>query len=147
MLVVASLLQEMWIYVSGNLREWTKVSTFGPAGSAAGNIWEVPELFELAVDGGPSRKRWVLVISVNHGANWGGSGVQYFIGDFDGTRFVAEPSDTIDAVTPPPGDLIADFEGGALPPGWRVSGSAFGSGPVAGRSTASNTWMAVSVAA
>ena len=132
MLVVASLLQEMWIYVSGNLREWTKVSTFGPAGSAAGNIWEVPELFELAVDGDPSRKRWVLVISVNHGANWGGSGVQYFIGDFDGTRFVAEPSDTIDAVTPPPGDLIADFEGGALPPGWRVSGSAFGSGPVAG---------------
>ncbi len=132
MLVMASLLQEMWVYTSTNLKDWTRVSTFGPAGSAANNIWEVPEMFELPIDGDPTRKRWVLVISVNHGAIWGGSGVQYFIGDFDGTRFVADPSDTIDALAPPPGDLIANFEGGALPPGWRVSGTAFGSGPVSG---------------
>ncbi len=132
MLVVAALLQELWIYTSVNLKDWSKVSTFGPAGSAANNIWEVPELFELPVDGNPSQTRWVLVISVNHGALWGGSGVQYFIGDFDGTRFVAAPSHTVDALTPPAGDLIAHFEGGTLPPGWRSSGSAFGSGPVAG---------------
>jgi sucrose-6-phosphate hydrolase SacC (GH32 family) len=73
-----------------------------------------------------------LVVSVNHGSLWGGSGVQYFIGDFDGTRFVADASDTVDAVTPPPGELIADFEGGTLPAGWRVAGTAFGSGPVSG---------------
>jgi sucrose-6-phosphate hydrolase SacC (GH32 family) len=132
MLVVASLLQEMWIYTSVNLKNWTRVSTFGPAGSAANNIWEVPELFELPIDGDPSRKRWVLVISVNHGSLWGGSGVQYFVGDFDGTRFVADPSDTIDALTPPTGDLIADFDGNTLPVGWRISGTAFGSGPVSG---------------
>lgn len=132
MLVVAALQQELWIYTSANLKDWTQVSTFGPAGSAANNIWEVPELFELPIDGDPTRRRWVLVISVNHGALWGGSGVQYFIGDFDGTRFVAETSGAVDALTPPAGDLIADFEGSALPPGWRSSGNAFGGGPVAG---------------
>jgi sucrose-6-phosphate hydrolase SacC (GH32 family) len=132
MLVVAALLQEMWIYTSTNLKTWTKVSTFGPAGSAANNIWEVPDLFELPIDGDANRKRWVLVISVNHGSLWGGSGVQYFIGDFDGTRFVADPSSTVDALTPPAAEVFADFEGAALAPGWHSSGSAFGSGPVAG---------------
>lgn len=132
MLVVAALEQQVWFYTSANLKDWVKVSTFGPAGSAAGNIWEVPELMALPIDGDAARTRWVLVVSVNHGSLWGGSGVQYFIGDFDGTRFVADASDTVDAVTPPPGDLLADFEGGALPAGWRVEGTSFGSGPVSG---------------
>lgn len=94
MLVVASLRQEVWIYTASNLRNWTKVSTFGPAGSAAGNIWEVPDLLELpvtAADGSVQGKRWVLVVSVNRGTIWGGSGVQYFIGYFDGSHFVADP--------------------------------------------------------
>ena len=71
MLVVAALLQAMWVYTSGNLKDWTRVSTFGPAGSSANNIWEVPELFELrvvAADGSRRDKRWVLIISVIHGA-------------------------------------------------------------------------------
>ena len=100
MLVVAALQQQVWIYTSSNLKSWTKVSTFGPAGSAAGNIWEVPDLFQLSIDGDSSRTRWVLIVSVNHGSLWGGSGVQYFIGDFDGTRFVADEHDTIGATTP-----------------------------------------------
>ncbi len=141
MLVVAALLQEMWIYTSTDLKAWRKVSTFGPAGSAANNIWEVPELFELPVHAGvspagePPRKRWVLVISVNHGALWGGSGVQYFVGDFDGTRFVADTHEVGDVFAPlthPPGELIADFEGEQLPAGWCIDGRAFGHGPVAG---------------
>ena len=104
MLVVAALLQEMWVYTSGNLKDWTRVSTFGPAGSSANNIWEVPELFELpvvAADGSAGDKRWVLIISVNHGALWGGSGVQYFIGNFDGTRFAADVSGTVDTQAQP----------------------------------------------
>lgn len=93
MLVVAALQQEVWFYTSADLKHWTRVSTFGPAGSADKNIWEVPELFELPVDGDPNRRRWVLIVSVNHGSLWGGSGVQYFIGDFDGTQFLPDPSD------------------------------------------------------
>ena len=135
MLVVAALRQEMWLYTSANLKDWTRASTFGPAGSAANNIWEVPDLVELPIraeDGRVTGTRWVLFISVNHGALWGGSGVQYFVGDFDGTRFSAEASGTVPALTAPDGDLIADFEGGVLPPGWQISGTAFGAGPVAG---------------
>ncbi len=93
MLVVAALHQQVWFYTSTDLRQWDKVSTFGPAGSAAGNIWEVPELFELPVDGDAAHRRWVLVVSVNHGSLWGGSGVQYFVGDFDGECFAADPSE------------------------------------------------------
>lgn len=132
MLVVAALLQEVWFYTSADLKNWSKVSTFGPAGSAANNIWEVPDLFELPVVGAPGLKRWVLIVSVNLGSIWGGSGVQYFVGDFDGTRFKADASDTVDAVTPPSGDLVADFEGDRFPAGWQVSGTAFGTGPAGG---------------
>lgn len=132
MLVVAALEQQVWFYTSTNLRNWTKVSTFGPAGSAANNIWEVPELMELPVVGAPGQKRWVLIVSVNLGSIWGGSGVQYFVGDFDGTRFVADASEAVDAVTPPQGDLVADFEGDRFPLGWQVTGCAFGAGPATG---------------
>jgi beta-fructofuranosidase/levanase len=132
MLVVAALEQQVWFYTSADFKNWTKVSTFGPAGSAANNIWEVPVLMEMPVVGAPGQKRWVLIVSVNLGSIWGGSGVQYFVGDFDGTRFVAEPSDTVDAVTPPQGDLVADFEGEHFPAGWQVTGSAFGTGPATG---------------
>lgn len=135
MLVVAALQQEMWLYTSSNLKDWTRASTFGPAGSAANNIWEVPDLVELPVrsaDGRTTGTRWVLFISVNHGALWGGSGVQYFIGDFNGTHFSAEASGTVPALTAPEGECIGDFQGGLLPPGWQISGAAFGAGPVAG---------------
>ena len=74
----------------------------------------------------------MLIISVNHGALWGGSGVQYFIGNFDGTRFTADANSTVDGLAPPPGELIADFEGSRLPDGWQLSGTAFGTGPVGG---------------
>ncbi|HSI47934.1 MAG TPA: glycoside hydrolase family 32 protein [Ideonella sp.] len=93
MLVVVALEQQVWFYTSANLIDWTRVSTFGPAGSADKNIWEVPELFELPIDGDSTKKRWVLIVSVNHGSLWGGSGVQYFIGDFDGKHFKADASD------------------------------------------------------
>lgn len=132
MLVVAALEQQVWFYASENLRDWTKVSAFGPAGSAANNVWEVPDLFELPIDGDAAHRRWVLVVSVNYGAIWGGSGVQYFVGQFDGSHFTADATDTVDALTPPGGDLIADFEGGHWPAGWRVEGTAFGTAPVTG---------------
>ena len=81
-------------YASPDLRQWTHLSDFGPAG-AVGGVWECPDLFELPVDGDPKKTRWVLVVNLNPGFIYGGSGVQYFIGQFDGTRFTAEsPADT-----------------------------------------------------
>jgi len=60
---------------------------FGPAG-ATGGVWECPDLFPLPVDGNADDVRWVLDVDINPGALAGGSGGQYFIGRFDGTRFV-----------------------------------------------------------
>lgn len=90
MLLVRALEQQMVVYTAPDLLHWTEQSRFGPAGSCDDNIWEMPDLFALPVEGQPGVSRWVLIISVNRGSLWGGSGVQYFVGDFDGTRFVAD---------------------------------------------------------
>jgi sucrose-6-phosphate hydrolase SacC (GH32 family) len=132
MLVVKALEQQVWFYTSTNLKDWQKVSTFGPAGSAVNNIWEVPDLFQLPVDGNSNDKRWVLVVSINRGSLWGGSGVQYFIGDFNGQSFTATHQDTSSQFVLPEGDLLADFEGQSYPTGWQTTGSAFGNGPAHG---------------
>jgi len=68
------------------------VSEFGPAG-ATGGQWECPTLTEVPVEGG--QKRWMLKVGLNPGALQGGSGEQYFIGSFDGTRFTNDnPAET-----------------------------------------------------
>jgi len=51
-------------------------------------VWECPDLFPLPVDGDSTDVRWVLDVDINPGAPQGGSGGQYFVGRFDGTRFV-----------------------------------------------------------
>ncbi|PEN07961.1 glycoside hydrolase [Longimonas halophila] len=76
-------------YASDNLTDWTHLSDFGPAGATTG-IWECPDLFELPVDGDPNDTRWVLQVDLNPGAIAGGSGAQYFVGDFDGETFTLD---------------------------------------------------------
>ncbi len=75
------------IYGSADLKHWSALSDFGPAG-ATGGQWECPELFELPLEGRRDETRWVLKIGLNPGALQGGSGEQYFLGRFDGTRFI-----------------------------------------------------------
>lgn len=76
------------IYSSPNLIDWTLESRFGPA-HAVGGVWECPDLFPLRVRGTNDQK-WVLVVSLNPGGVAGGSGTQYFVGDFDGTSFTPD---------------------------------------------------------
>ena len=79
------------IYQSPDLIHWTLASEFGEGHGAHGGVWEVPDLFPLVVDG---ETRWVMLISVGDGAPAGGTGVQYFVGRFDGTTFVNDnPAD------------------------------------------------------
>ena len=54
--------------------------------------WECPDLFELPLDNGDGTTdtRWVLEVDIGGGAIAGGSGGEYFVGDFDGTTFRAE---------------------------------------------------------
>jgi fructan beta-fructosidase len=75
------------LYASANLKEWHQVSDFGPAGATSGQ-WECPELFQLPVNGKNDETRWVLKVGLNPGGLHGGSAEQYFIGRFNGTRFV-----------------------------------------------------------
>lgn len=77
------------LYGSSDLKSWSALSDFGPAG-ATGGQWECPELFELPLEGERGETRWVLKIGLNPGALQGGSGEQYFVGQFDGRQFVNE---------------------------------------------------------
>lgn len=88
MISVLALENRAMIFTSPDLKRWTYASSFGPAGGRGKN-WECPDLFELPVEGGaPGEKRWVLTINLGDNAVAGGSGGQYFVGDFDGSRFV-----------------------------------------------------------
>ena len=127
MAVVMALEHKIRLYSSTNLKQWTLMSDFGPAG-AVGGAWECPDLFPLAVDGDPAKTKWVMVVNLNPGGIAGGSAGQYFVGDFDGTRFTADDSG---AYTPPAGDVYADFEGSGYG-AWTTTGTAFGSGPARG---------------
>jgi fructan beta-fructosidase len=79
-------------YGSSNLKDWKLLSEFGKELGAHGGVWECPDLFPLKVKGSEEEK-WVLLISINPGAPNGGSGTQYFIGDFDGTSFTTAQKD------------------------------------------------------
>jgi fructan beta-fructosidase len=79
---------EVVIYRSTDLIEWTHASTFGPAHAAAG-VWECPDLFELPVANEDGSK-WVLLVNLYPGGVAGGSGCQYFVGDFDGYTFTPD---------------------------------------------------------
>ncbi|UII78248.1 glycoside hydrolase family 32 protein [Flagellimonas sp. CMM7] len=76
-------------YKSSDLKEWKHLSDFGKRQGAHGGVWECPDLFHLKVEGSDEEK-WVLIISINPGAPNGGSGTQYFIGEFDGKKFVSD---------------------------------------------------------
>jgi fructan beta-fructosidase len=71
-------------YSSPDLKSWTKESDFGETLGAHDGVWECPNLFPLQLDG---VTYWVLLVSTNPGGPNGGSGTQYFIGQFDGKRF------------------------------------------------------------
>lgn len=60
-------------FVSDNLKEWEETSRIE-------GFHECPELFELAVDGDESNKKWVL---------YGAKG-DYFVGEFDGREFTPD---------------------------------------------------------
>lgn len=73
------------LYGSENLREWQKLSEFGKNEGSHEGVWECPDLFELKTTSGQTKK-WVLLVSIGPGGERG-SATQYFVGDFDGTKF------------------------------------------------------------
>jgi fructan beta-fructosidase len=93
--------QEKWImtlatkdritfYSSKDLKSWMKESEFGATIGAHGGVWECPDLFTLDDNG---KKVWVLIVNLNPGGPNKGSATQYFIGDFDGNKFIPFTTD------------------------------------------------------
>ena len=72
--------QEMQIYSSANLKQWTMESRFGAEYGNHGGVWEC----------GTGQQKWVLVCNINPGGPFGGSATQYFVGNFDGHKFTCD---------------------------------------------------------
>ena len=73
------------LFRSKNLKNWDKISDFGLNEGSHGGVWECPDLFSIRTSKGI--KKWVLLQNIGRGAATGGSGTQYFVGDFDGKIF------------------------------------------------------------
>lgn len=86
-------------YASDDLKNWTFLSDFGQQWGAHGGVWECPDFFPITIEGS-SETRWVLLVSINPGAPNGGSGTQYFVGDFDGQTFTLDPNFSREISTP-----------------------------------------------
>ena len=81
--------QEMHIYSSANLKDWTYESSFGKEYGCHDGVWECPDLMKLQVRG-TDKQKWMLICNINPGGPFGGSATQYFIGEFDGHKFTCE---------------------------------------------------------
>lgn len=89
MILAHALDHEMLIFSSPDMKSWALQSSFGKGLGAQGGVWECPDLFELPV-AGTDEKKWVLLCNINPDGPFGGSGTQYFVGDFDGKTFKAD---------------------------------------------------------
>lgn len=95
--------QEMRIYSSDNLKDWTYESSFGRSVELISQnvdeygchdgVWECPDLIKLPVRG-TDKQKWMLICNINPGGPFGGSATQYFVGEFDGHKFTCEHRDT-----------------------------------------------------
>lgn len=76
-------------YTSRDLIHWKPGGSFGEAYGSHDGVWETPDLFKLPVDGS-SASRWVLTVGVGDGGPGAKSGMQYFVGQFNGETFTSE---------------------------------------------------------
>lgn len=88
---------KLTFWTSPDTKTWTWQSDFtssnipGFPGGITG--WEVPDFFELPIDGS-TQKKWVMLITPAAGSPAGGNGVFGVTGSFDGTKFTAESVDS-----------------------------------------------------
>ena len=113
--------QRVHFYQSKNLRNWVSAGSISAPNPAMGQ-WESPALINVsswvhqlrlspelgggtlgnvvimkggrAFDNQSLARRWVLLVSVSSGAPSGGSGVQYFVGTFNGDQFMPQDNKT-----------------------------------------------------
>lgn len=74
----------VYFYGSPDLKRWEKTGEFGPGGNHASGVWECPDLFPVKHE---NKVFWILIVSMTR-TDEERSRTQYFIGDFDGKRFI-----------------------------------------------------------
>lgn len=90
LVVVKALEYTAQFYESANLKDWKLLSEFGKQGDTS-KIWECPSLTQVPIEG-TKESKWLLMISSGHRQK-DYVGMQYFVGDFDGTKFIAQKQD------------------------------------------------------
>ena len=85
--MVLSVNQVVEFYGSPDLKNWTLLSDFGEGIGSHLSVWECPDLRKFTYEG---KEKWVLFVTIGRDPN-GANNTQYFIGDFDGTKFTADP--------------------------------------------------------
>lgn len=86
--------QVIRFYSSPDCLSWTYESDFGEGRGNHEGVWECPDLFPLKVKDRDETK-WILIVNINPGGPAGGSATQYFVGDFDGKKFISGQKDAI----------------------------------------------------
>ena len=81
---------QVQFYASPDLKSWSYLSDFGIPGDT--RLWECPDLFPLQ-DPDTGQTKWVLIVSIQQEGPNGGTATSYFVGDFDGVRFIANPAE------------------------------------------------------
>ncbi|MFO7814494.1 MAG: glycoside hydrolase family 32 protein [Halanaerobiales bacterium] len=74
-------------YRSADLKNWEFTSDFSCNAFQFEGVWECPDLIKLPVENKEGEKRWLLQTGVQDNSLAGGSGSQYFVGEFNGYKF------------------------------------------------------------
>jgi fructan beta-fructosidase len=86
-ILAVTLGQSIGFYSSTDLSDWIFESASGETdGRHSDGPWECPDLVAMRAPDGS--EHWVLIVGIGTGAYGPGSGNQYFVGQFDGHRFV-----------------------------------------------------------
>lgn len=88
--MIVSADKNMRFYSSKDLKEWEYLSEWGAGYGPQPNQFECPDFIQLPVDGDKSKMKWVMIVNINPGFVYGGSGTMYFVGDFDGKQFTCD---------------------------------------------------------
>jgi levanase/fructan beta-fructosidase len=87
---------KMTFWTSPDAQKWTWHNDFTasdiPGLPSAVKAWEVPDFFELPIEGS-EQKKWVMLVTPATGSPATGNGVFGVTGSFNGTTFTADPVD------------------------------------------------------
>lgn len=121
MVIARAIDRSIDFYASPDLKAWKLISNFNTKG-AKDQVWEVPDMFKLNVNGDSLNTKWVLTCGM------GPNRMQYWVGDFDGKRFTLADNDNLFTGKNVPGKIFAAFDMASFNQ-WERSGNAFNGNP------------------